>query len=274
MKCKVSVIILTYNEEIHIERAVKNVISWADEVVVLDSYSKDSTCNIARKEGAKVFQRKFDDYARQRNYAIKELPLNNDWVLFLDADEYLSEKLKVEITESVISEQINGFYISYDFVFLGRKIRYGGYGKTFIMRLFKKGQASISRAMNEHVIVQGKVSKLKNKFIHEDLKGLSFWSKKHIDYAEREMKQLLNNDGCENASFFGSQAMRKRWFRYKFWNKLPPLLRPFAYFLFRYFVRFGVLDGKVGFIFHFLHAFWYTILIDSLYLEKLIKKSN
>ncbi len=94
----VTVIILTYNEAIHIARAVDNVIGWAEHVYILDSGSTDDTCKIAGELGAKIFYRKFDNYSSQRNYAIKELPISTDWILFLDADEYLTQELKDEIS--------------------------------------------------------------------------------------------------------------------------------------------------------------------------------
>lgn len=97
----VSVIILTYNETENIARAIQNTVEWAKEVVVLDSFSEDNTTIIAKSLGAKVFQRKFDNYASQRNYAIQEIKLENEWVFFLDADEYLSDELKEEISSEL-----------------------------------------------------------------------------------------------------------------------------------------------------------------------------
>ncbi|WP_299107779.1 glycosyltransferase family 2 protein [uncultured Tenacibaculum sp.] len=276
-----TVVILTLNEEVNIRQSLKNVVGWAKEVFVLDSLSNDATQDIAIKLGAKVFTREFDNYANQRRYAIEELPIETDWILFLDADEYLTGDLKTEIVEELSNSAFDGYYIKYRFYFLGKWIKYGGYYGTKILRLFKKDRATVSRDMNEHVSVNGKVSTLKNDFIHEDRKGVSDWTQKHNKYATYEALELIKFDekkkeeNDEFANLFGTQPQRKRWIREKIWNKLlPPLIRPIFYFLYRYIIRLGFLDGKQGFIFHFLHAFWFMLLIDVKYLEMKTKSKE
>ncbi|TBW30124.1 glycosyltransferase family 2 protein [Gramella sp. KN1008] len=275
-KIDVSVIILTYNEEKNIETAIKSVVKWADEVIILDSGSQDGTIDLCNKYDVKIRYREFDNYANQRRYAIKEIQHRNEWIFFLDADEYLPEELKSEIKLELNDPEYDGYYIKYRFYFLGKWIKYGSYYGTEILRLFKKTKADVSRDMNEHIFVDGKVGKLKNDFIHEDKKGISEWIIKHNKYATYEAKELIkfskpssliktsDNFGKLN----GNQAQRKRWIREKIWNRLlPPLVRPFIYFSYRYFIRLGLLDGKTGLIFHFLHGLWYPLLIDVKYLE-------
>ncbi|MFM2361834.1 MAG: glycosyl transferase family 2, partial [Bacteroidota bacterium] len=138
MKAPVSVVILTYNEAVNIERAIANTIAWAAEVIVLDSFSTDETVAIATNAGAKVVQRKFDNYSAQRNYAIKEIELCCEWILFLDADEYLSEALKEEITGELANPKADGYYMKRRFYFMGKWIRWGGYYPIWLLRLFKK----------------------------------------------------------------------------------------------------------------------------------------
>ncbi len=270
-KNKVSVIILTYNEAENIERAIQNTISWAHEVIVLDSYSKDKTVEIAISLGAKVIQRKFDNYSAQRNYAIQEIQLETEWLLFLDADEYLSEDLKQEINAELVNPKADGFYLKRRFYFNGKWIRWGGYYPTWILRLFKKDKGLFQREINEHLVLDGTTSKLENFFADDNQKPMRFWWQKHIDYAQKEAHSLFQgNSNNIKVNLWGSQADRKLWIRYKIWNNLPVYVRPFIYFFYRYLLRLGFLDG---FIFHFYHGLVYYLIIDSFYLE-LKKKSN
>jgi hypothetical protein len=126
--------------------------------------------------------------------------------------------------------------------------------------------------VNEHLIVEGATGRLENDFIHEDRKGLTEWIAKHNRYATREAVELVRtlesrNQGEIDARFFGSQAQRKRWLKNRLWNHLPPLVRPFIYFTYRYLFTGAFLEGRAAFVFHFLHALWYQYLIDSKYLE-------
>lgn len=272
-----TVVILTKDEEVNIAQALQSVIGWAHDIFILDSGSIDRTCEIAKSFGARVFYRQFDNYANQRNYAIQKLPIETEWMLFLDADEYLSEKLKFEIFEVLSKKEtsVDGYYIKYRFYFMGKWIKYGGYYPTYILRLFRRSKASISREMNEHVYVEGFTENLKNDFIHNDLKGFSFWLNKHIYYAALEAKELMKSKKMNEfknevsfANFWGSQAQRKRWVREHIWNKMmPPLVRPFIYFVYRYIFRLGFLDGRVGLVFHLLHGLFYPLIIDVKYLE-------
>lgn len=274
----ITVVVLTLNEEINIRQALGNVVGWAREVIVLDSGSKDKTCEIAQELGAKVFYRQFDNYANQRNYAIRELPVENEWMFFLDADEYLTNELKDELTDIVANDGYgkNGYYVKRKFVFMGKWIKHGGYYPTWVLRLFKKDKAVVNRDMNEHISIDGEFGRLKHDFIHMDKKDFSFWLEKHNKYSTYEALELLKkNKSKEEKSFAkltGTQAQRKRWLREKIWNKfLPPLLRPFIYFIYRYILRLGFLDGKTGFIFHFMHGLVYPMIIDIKYLEKILR---
>jgi glycosyltransferase involved in cell wall biosynthesis len=275
MKLPISIIILTYNEEIHIERLLKNIIDFADEIFIVDSFSTDKTLEIAKKYGAKISQHPFTNQAEQFNWALDNLDIKNDWILRLDADEYLTEELKNEISEvlfnnktsdvpnidvnvrtSDVQKKINGYYIKRRVYFMNRWIKHGAYYPVWFLRLFRKGKArSEQREMDEHlVLLEGKTKKLKNDFVDENLKGLTDWIAKHNNYSTREAAAVLAGD-------FG---IRKKRFFYKF----PLFFRSCAYFCYRYFFRFGFLDGKEGLIFHFLHAFWYRFLIDAKIYER------
>jgi glycosyltransferase involved in cell wall biosynthesis len=269
----VAVVALTYNEEENIGQALASVAGWADEIHVLDSMSTDRTIEIARQFRCHVSQNRFIDFAKQRNYALERLPIGTEWVLFLDADEWLPEALKQEISAVIASApQENGFYIKWRLVWMGRWIR-RGYYPTWILRLFRYGKGRCEdRSVNEHLIVQGTTGRLQNDLIHEDRKGVHAWIAKHNMYATRESQELLKaqsrpGDREIDARLFGTQAQRKRWLRYAIWNRLPPLIRPFFYFFYRYVLAGGFLDGREAFTYHFLQALWFPMLIDIKYLE-------
>lgn len=269
---QLSVVILTYNEEDNIAQALGSVCGVAKDVFVLDSLSTDRTLDIAKTFPCTIVQHPFEDYAKQRNYAIDSLPITTEWVFFLDADEWMPKELLEEIREVIArGPKENGFALKYRLIWMGRWIR-RGYYPTWLLRLFRHKQAHCEkRSVNEHLIVEGEVGRLRGDLIHEDHKSLSRWILKHDAYAEREALELLKEpEGYIDADFWGSQAERKRWIRYRIWNKMPPLLRPLIYFSYRYWVRGGFLDGKEAFVFHSLQAFWFPLLIDAKYLEKLL----
>ena len=270
-----TILILTYNEELNIQQALDNVIGWAFDVFILDSGSTDKTISIATQAGAKVFTRNFDNYAAQRNYALRDLPIQTEWVFFLDADEFLTDELKLEISQmsqSGILNQYDGYYIKRRFYFWGKWIKYGGYYPNWLLRLFKHTNASFDREINEHLTVKGKTGKLKSDFVDYNHKDFSEWVTKHNIYSTFEAKQFGELSAIKT-NFWGSQPERTAWIRQYIWNKyMPPLLRPFVYFFYRYFIRFGFLDGKVGFIYHFMQGLVFLFIIDIKYLESQMRR--
>ena len=269
----ITVIILTLNEALNLPQALASVKGWAQEIFVLDSFSTDNTVEIASQAGCSVVQNTFVDYAKQRNFAIEQLPIESEWILFLDADEWLTDELKAEISRLIeTGPEENGFYIKRRMIWMGKWIR-RGYYPSWILRLFRRGKGRCEdRAMNEHLIVEGKPGSLQHDFIHEDQKGIDDWIGKHNRYATREALELIKREGQQQQEeikvrFWGRQAERKRWLRYRVWNRMPPLVRPFLYFIYRYLLTGAFLEGRAAFVFHFLHALWYPLLIDAKYLE-------
>lgn len=274
----VAVIILTFNEEANIAQALKSVAGWASEVFVLDSFSTDRTVEIARSFGAQVAQNKFENFGKQRNHALDNLAIASEWVLFLDADEWVTPELKAAISAIVASAPAeNGFYINRRLIWMGRWIR-RGYYPSWILRFFRRAKGRCEdRAVNEHLIVEGSTGRLRGDLMHEDRKGVGDWIAKHNGYATREALEIFDKGRDPDyqeiaASPFGGQGERRRWLRVKVWNRLPPLVRPFFYFFYRYVLRGGFLDGRMAFIFHFFHALWYPMLIDVKYLEEKMRR--
>lgn len=267
---KLTVVILTLNESIHIARAIKNVKDVADHIVVLDSYSDDNTIEIADTLGAEILYRKFDNYKNQRQFAIDYCKDKTEWMLFLDADEYLTRELKNEISLAINEDKYVGYYMAFRMIFMGKWIKYGGYYPTYILRLFKPRYAHVNREINEHVKVLGLTTVLKNDFINESLLDISGWIDKHNKYATFEAESLYNYKKKLQKSkglSLRSQSDRKLWVRENIWNHLPLLFKPFLYFIYRYFFRLGFLDGKAGFIYHFLQGLWFWFLVDVKFLE-------
>ena len=278
-RSQLSVIILTYNEKENIAQALDSVISWSDEVIILDSYSVDGTLDIVSNYECNLYQHNFENFSKQRNYALKDIPIKNEWILFLDADEWVTEELKVEIDAFLESNPTeNGAYLNRKFLWMGKWIK-RGYYPTWTLRLFRHKESYCEdRSVNEHIVVSGELTKLKNHYIHQDQKSIGDWISKHNARATLEADELYKRD-CKiiqkeiSVKLFGNQVERKRWIRYYFWEKIPILIRPILYFLFRYVFKMGFLDGKRAFTYHFLQALWFPMLIDIKYLEKKLKKN-
>lgn len=256
MRGTIDIIILTRDEEVNLPYALRSVAPLGGKVWVVDSGSTDRTESIAREFGAELVSHKdYKNQAQQFNWALDNLPLKGEWVLRLDADEWLTQELIEEIRGAIqaTSADVSGFFMKRRVYFMGQWIRHGGYYPIWILRLFRRGRArSDSRPMDEHIVLTGgRAERLNYDFADENRKGLSEWVSKHNDYASREAAAILEGNEGESG--------RKKVAYYK----LPPFLRAFIYFCYRYFLRLGFLDGVPGLAFHFLQGFWYRFLIDA-----------
>lgn len=271
MEIDVSVIILTRNEEPNLAQALESVRGWARRIFVVDSFSTDRTLEIAQAYGCEIFQFRFESYSRQRNRALDELPIDSDWILFLDADEWVPDALKQEIAATIAANPAeSGFFLRRRFYWMNTWIR-RGYYPVWILRLFRRGRGRCEdRSVNEHIVVEGRTGFLRQDFIHQDRKPVSDWIEKHNQYALREAKELLRVEAVSEKlrpRLFGPQAERARWVRERLYNRLPPILRPFLFFFYRVVIRGGMLDGWKALVYHFLQAFWYPLLIDVNFLD-------
>ncbi len=271
-----SVIILTYNEEMHIEDCIRGVYGWAEDIFIVDSFSTDRTLETARRYTDKIWQNPFVNQARQLNWALANLPIKTEWVMRLDADERPTPELKEELETGIagVDKGVSGLYIKRRVFFMGRWIRHGGYYPTWILRIWRKGRCYCEeRSMDEHMrLAWGAPFFLKNDFIDDNRKGLHWWIAKHNDYARREAAEMLKTGRAGRpegipAKIFGTQEERKRWLKERLYARTPLFVRPFLYFVYRYFFRLGFLDGKEGLVWHFLQGFWYRFLVDAKILE-------
>lgn len=269
----VSIIVLTLNEELNLPHLLMSVKDWAHEVFVVDSFSNDKTVEIAKNAGCTVYQNKFVDYAKQRNFALKNMPIKTEWIMFMDADEWITNDLKEEISRIIASKpEENGYYVKWHMIWMKRWIK-RGYYPTWVLRLFRNGKVRCEeRSVNEHVIVDGKLGYLENYYMHEDNKSVGEWISKHNCYAYLEAVELFKRDKKQvqeeiKVNLWGSQAERKRWLRYHIWDKMPTMLRPFVYFFYRYILTGAFVEGRIAFVYHLFHALWFPLLIDAKYKE-------
>jgi acetyltransferase-like isoleucine patch superfamily enzyme/glycosyltransferase involved in cell wall biosynthesis len=247
----IDVLIQSHNEELNLPHSLKSVAGWASRIFVVDSGSTDRSLEIAASFNATVVHKPWEGYARQKNWAIRNLPFESDWVLILDADESVSPELKEEIGKIVsrpaAEVSVDGYYINRLTIFLGRPIRHCGYFPAWNLRLFKRGRAIYEeREVHEHMIVDGPTSYLNHLLYHEDCRGLEHFIAKHNRYSTLEAMEIYRNrehwPGIKR--FVTDRVARRRFMKYSLAPKLamPWLLR----FFYMYFIRGGILDRRPG----------------------------
>lgn len=266
----ISVIVLTYNEEANIVACLNSVKDIASEIFIIDSGSTDATLEIARKYTDKILYHSFENYGKQRNWAMDNLPIKTEWVLNLDADHRLSEELALELKSlflKPISPEINGFLTSRRSIFLNKWIRYGGHYPTYHCTLFRVGKGKCEdKLYDQHFLVEGKTAKLKGDIIDVMTESVSTFIERHNRWATLEAEDQFyrvsqNNDDLIRASLHGNAIQRRRYIK-SIYERFPLFVRPFIYFIIRYFIKLGFLDGMRGLIFHFLQGFWFRFLVD------------
>lgn len=266
-----NVIILTYNEEIHIERCINALQELNCKTFIIDSYSTDNTCSIAERLGAEVFKNPFVSQAKQFQWAMDNCNVDSEWVLRLDADETIDDELVSNIKEFVRNNGYghNGATFHRKHIFLGSWVKHGGRYPLSMLRLFRNGKAHVEqRWMDEHIVLdEGTSLFLKGGFADDNLNSVTWFIDKHNKYATREMvdillKKITPEIDSKITQGTGFTIRVKRFLKQSIYMKLPYFIRPFLYFCFRYFVQLGFLDGTRGFAYHFLQAFWYRALVD------------
>jgi glycosyltransferase involved in cell wall biosynthesis len=256
----VSVIVPVRNEAHNLPRCLESLKS-VGEVYVIDSQSTDHTTAIAESHGAKVVQFQYTGgWPKKRQWAMDTLSLAYEWVLLVDADEFLTPGLAAEIRKAIQNPAFDGYYVALEMYFLGRVLVHGG-ASFYKLSLFRQGKGRFECRLkeqdtsmadvevHEHVVVAGKTGKLKNPLIHHNVETLSRYIQKHDEYSNWEARVWLEGEagyGDLPPSLLGTQAQRRRWLKKRF---LAVPGSPFLFFLYRYFFRLGVLDGMPGLIY-------------------------
>ena len=253
----ISILILTYNEEVNLGDCLKSV-RFSDDVVVLDSFSSDNTVQIAQESGATVLERKFDNYAAQRNFGLAH-EFKYDWILMLDADERIPEDFIEELRQ--VTELPNNPVTLYRMrrkdMFLGRWLKRSSGYPTWFGRLFRKGSVRVEREINEEYYTNGEIGLLDGHLIHYPFnKGIEYWFERHNRYSSMEAIKLNEERAAPVAwkDFLDSDPMLKRKAFKALAYRMP--FRPLLTFCFLYFIKLGILDGRAGFNFSIMRSIY------------------
>jgi len=271
---KLTTIILTKDSESSISKVINSCRSISSRILIIDDFSTDKTVKIAKSLGCEIIKHKFENYSKQRNWAQKYTNLNQeDWILHLDSDEVLSKKLANIIKKAIDKKEADGYLIKKRIYFMEKPIRFGHMNPNWHLRLFKAGKGFCEyRLYDQHFVSKGKTKKLNGLLLDLQLTTLEKWTSSHNKWSTAEALEILlhknrNNQQLLPENFFGDKRMQKRWLKNNIYYRSPVLLRSILFFLYSYFFRFGFLDGKIGFIYHILQAFWFRFLIDAKIIE-------
>ncbi|NEO27344.1 MAG: glycosyltransferase family 2 protein, partial [Kamptonema sp. SIO4C4] len=268
-----SVYILTYNEEIEIAACIESVLELCDEIIVVDSFSRDRTVEIARQyDKVQVVQHQFESHGKQRTWMLREIPTQQEWVYILEADERMTPELFAECCQAQQSNHYIGYYVAERVMFMNRWIRRCTQYPRYQMRLFRKDKVWFTDyGHTEREVCDGPTGFLKETYPHYTSgKGFSRWLDKHNRYSTDEARETLRQlkEGRVNWKnlIWGSSEVERRRALKDLSLRLP--FRPLLRFIYMYFLLGGFLDGRAGWTWCILQAFYeYFILLKIWELE-------
>lgn len=260
-----SVVVIAKNEEVNIRRCIAALI-WCDDVLVVDDYSNDRTREIAESLGARVLQNHFRSFASQRNWALEFGELRHDWVLMLDADEIVTEPLRIEL-ESRLPDAFDGtvgFLMCRKTMFMDRWLRFSDGFPVWIMRLVRRGKCCFADAGHgEEPVpaVDGALSRIQEPFLHYPFsKGLADWVTRHNRYSTLESHLEVNGDSpIRVQSLFSTDRAARRKTLRQISRRLP--FRPFGRFCFHLFLKGGIFDGRAGLTYAYLMSVYEALIV-------------
>ncbi|MFZ1538907.1 MAG: glycosyltransferase family 2 protein [Chromatiaceae bacterium] len=264
----ISILLLTLNEAANLPACLAAV-AWSDDVVVLDSFSADPTVAVAERWGARVYQRTFDSFAGQRNYALNQIDFKHDWVLHLDADEIITPALRAEMLATIGSGHFDAFRIPSKMMFCGHWLRYSGLYPSYQVRLGHRQRLrfqQIGHGQREDLAPE-RIGTLTEPYLHFSFsKGLTEWFDKHNRYASDEVREAvrlrLAGDGLDWRGLWSGEGTRRRRALERLSSRLP--LRPLQRFVYMYLLRRGFLDGRAGLTYCRLLAIYeYLIFVED-----------
>ena len=268
MNKKIVVIILTYNSEKIIKKTIKSAKKISNDVIILDSFSKDKTIKIAKKLKCKVFKRKFSNYSDQRNYIIRKCNNLYQWQLHLDSDEILSNQLIKNINNVLRDNENFSYIIKRKVYFLGKFLKFGG-ASNWHLRLFPSNSTLVEdKLYDQHYITKLRTRSLEGPIFDMNTSNLKNWIDNHNKWSTLDVtSKLKKNKKILKGKFFGNNIERLRLYK-NIYLLFPTIIRPFILFFYKYFILLGFLDGKVGFYYCFLNSLWFRTLIDAKNYEK------
>ncbi|MFL2893466.1 MAG: glycosyltransferase family 2 protein [Candidatus Pelagibacter sp.] len=276
----ITAIILTYNEEKHIERCILSIKEVVKKIIVIDSFSNDDTVYIAQKNNAQILKNNFINQSKQINWALENIKFSTRWILRIDADEILTNGLKDKIIQKInnIHQQISGISFNRKIRFLNKDINFGGVSPHKTLRIWKAGEGRCEDAwMDEQIVVNGKVQHLNEYLIDSNLNSFSWWLQKHKRYAIREaINFLLIQKNLKSLRQPKDQSKINKYYKLKIYYKLPIFIRPFLLFIYNYIFKFGFLSSWQGLIFYFFQVIWFRLMVDMNIhqIEKIIKRQK
>ena len=262
-----TIIILTRNEAANLPKAIASFDGAAKRIVVVDSGSDDGTQEIARSLGAEVLTHPFESHAAQFNWALDNAAIDTAWVMKVDADEEFTPELACEIKERLpqLPQSVTGVVLRRRVYFMGRWLRHGGKYPELLLRIFRTGHGrSEMKQMDEHLVVtDGETVTFRHDFSDNNQKSLEWWIAKHNWYSNKEVLEVQQASAQPEGEPLNLQARVKRFIKRFGYYKLPRFFRAHLYFIYRYYIRLGFLDGAEGRIYTFLQAYWYRYLVDA-----------
>ena len=276
----ITIIILTYNEEKNLLDCLNSAIKLSNDIVIVDSFSTDSTLVIAEQFNCKIYKNPFENYSKQRNWALNHVQIDGDWIVNIDADHRLTNEIISEIKSSLsnnIPPDVVGFMTSRKTMFMNRWIKHGGHYPVYHGFMFKKGFGFCEdKEYDQHFVIQGNSKILNGGIIDIISDSLTNFTTRHNKWASLEANDILEiQSGNFNQKIIpdkdGNLMEKRRYQRLKYYS-YPLFGRVFLYFFYRYIIKMGFRDGKEGLVFHFLQGFWFRFLVDAKIYE--IKKQN
>ena len=259
---RVTVMIFTLNEEIHLPSCLASL-GWCDDVIVIDSNSTDRTEQIARDGGARYFTHTFEGFGKQRMWGLQNTAPIHEWVLILDADERVTPDLVQELSKAVHAPAaVAAFRIKRRFHMWGRWLRYSGLYPTWVVRLVRNGRVRyVNRGHAETQEVDGQTKELSHDLIDESVKGIDEWFERQNRYSSHEAEYEIAQGATPFPArdLLSGDPMRRRAAAKRLGASLP--FRPTIYFLYSYILRGGILEGRDGLIFCMMRAQYHRMIV-------------
>ena len=266
----ITAVVLCYNEAMNIRHCLESLHGFC-EIQVVDSFSTDDTVDIAREYTGNIVCHEYENHASQWLWALENLDIQTEWILAMDADFVLTDELKHQIKNELphVEDAVDGIYVRHRYVFGGGQIRFGG-TKQYWLRIVRRARSSVdaSDLVDFRFLVEGNTETFRSAVVeynrHDD--DISTWLNKQDKFSlrlavEEELRRRDILDWERKPAFFGNSDERIMWLRNR-WLSLPLFLRPFLYFIYRYVLALGFLDGRAGFLYHFLQGWWLRLIVD------------
>lgn len=268
-----SVFVMTYNEELNLERCLESVCERAGEVIIVDSFSSDHTLEIARRYTDRIYQHPYEAHPQQWQWTLSQVPFRYEWIFAVDADFQVTPALWDEIAQALArgDPAVNGYFVRHRQIFRGRFLRHGTMYPRYWLRLFRRTKVHLDPRdlVDVHFYVEPPVGRLEQDVVEDNRKEreIAFWIEKQLRFAHRQAVEELHGEDTEHAlparaRLLGTPDERTLWLK-AVWRRLPRYVRPWLLFAYRYVLRLGFLDGKEGFLYHFTQALVYRTLVDA-----------